>query len=189
MVPELHWRLQPTELESLGVWPRNLHLYQASWVIVVNPNVQEPLDSRVTCSKSIFLSIIKIVHIQTSKKQGRENLFCFYHPNLRLLGLGSISFQALSVFPCTQVFICLDSLAIIVVAVSLLFTCVNFIFMTSLSDRYYYTHFTDKEIKAGRFFQTQFADTLTACFFPLQLCRKLHYLIFHNCIFLVAFHY
>lgn len=68
MVPELHWRLQPTELESLGVWPRNLLLYQASWVIVVNPNVQEPLDSRVTCSKSIFLSIIKIVHIQASKK-------------------------------------------------------------------------------------------------------------------------
>lgn len=69
MVPELHWRLQPTELESLGVWPRNLLLYQASWVILVKPKVQEPLDSRVTYSKSIFLSIIKIEYIYSPDKQ------------------------------------------------------------------------------------------------------------------------
>ena len=72
MVPELHWRLQPTELESLGVWPGNLLLYQASWVILVNPKVQEPLDSKVTYSKSIFLSIIKIEYIQSRQAKSRE---------------------------------------------------------------------------------------------------------------------
>ena len=54
IVPELLGSSQPTELESLGVQPRNLHLYPASQVILVNSKVREPLDNRVTYSESIF---------------------------------------------------------------------------------------------------------------------------------------
>lgn len=67
--PELLGRSQPTELESLGVQPRNLHVYQASQVILVNPKVREPLDNRVTYSESIFLSTMKIIHMHSRPEE------------------------------------------------------------------------------------------------------------------------
>lgn len=98
--PELLGRSQPTEFESLGVRIRisrirNLHLYQASQVILVNPKVREPLDNRVTYSESIFLSTIKIIYIHSRPEEniGKGKSLLPSHPNLKVLGLGSISFQ------------------------------------------------------------------------------------------------
>lgn len=164
-VPESLRRLQPTELDFPGVQARNLHLHQASQMIVLNPKLWEPLNSRVSYSKSFhYNNNTYTFKTFANNREGKKNLFYFYHPNLKLLGLRRKYF--LSVF--SPSYINFISNIILVTIVSWLFTCVEYVlFITTLWRRYYCIHFADKEIEAKGY--VQFTYTWIICFFALQL--------------------
>ena len=77
-----------------GGKPRTLHLCQVSQVILLSPELGEPLGSRVPFSKSIFVHYKNNTYTFKTLANNREGNICyFYYPNLKLWGFGSFLFN------------------------------------------------------------------------------------------------